>query len=171
MLVVVLLNLVLVLVGVAFVTLMERRILGYVHIRKGPARVGVGGVVQPFSDAIKLFVRRLMVLLSGENLLYMLGSVVALFLFLLIWVVYPMFWGGMDFLWGLIYFFCIRSGGVYVLFLCGWSSGSLYSMIGSVRGVVQIISYEIGMIFVVISCVLMRFTYDFSGLWDRQVGV
>lgn len=91
--------------------------------------------------------------------------------FFFIWCVFPVVWGGFDFYLGLLYFFCLRRLGVYVLFGCGWASNSIYSLLGALRGVAQIISYEVSLIFIVLSVVVLRGTYDFEGisLWQEDI--
>ena len=164
-----LVNLIMVLVGVAFVTLLERKILGYIQIRKGPNKVGFLGIIQPFSDAVRLFVKNVLFLLSGELGLYLLRPVIGLFLFFCLWIVFPIMIGGFDFMFGLLFFFCVRRCGVYVLFLYGWSSGSSYSILGSVRGVAQMVSYEISLVFIVLRRVFLSHSYDFEGIRYWQV--
>lgn len=162
------LNLIFVLIGVAFVTLLERRVLGYVQLRRGPNKVGVFGVVQPFSDAIRLFTRGYFGLIIQIEFLYLIRPLMGLCFFFFVWCVYPIYFGGLDYVFGLIYFFCLRRLMVYVLFLCGWSSGSVYSMLGSVRGVAQMISYEVRLIFIVLGCIFIRFSFDLEEISIKQ---
>lgn len=111
--------LILVLVGVAFVTLLERKILGYVQLRKGPNKVGYLGLIQPFSDAIRLFRKELVSLKRMSYFIYRLRPMLGLVFFFFVWCVFPLVRGGFDFYLGLLYFFCLRSLSVYVLFGCG----------------------------------------------------
>lgn len=162
--------LILILIGVAFVTLLERKILGYIQIRKGPNKVGYLGLIQPISDAIKLFRREMVHLEKRRGSVYLIRPAVGLILFFGVWCVFPLGWGGVDFFLGLFYLFCLRRFGVYVLFGCGWSSNSFYSLLGALRGVAQIISYEVSLIFVVMRVVVMRKSYDFEVISIWQSG-
>lgn len=81
---------------------------------------------------------------------------------------FPVVFGTFDFVLGLIYFFCFRRLGVYVLFGCGWASNSVYSLLGAMRGVAQIISYEVRLIFIVLRCVVLRGSYDFEVISEWQ---
>lgn len=163
--------LVIILVCVAFVTLLERKLLGYIHLRKGPNKLILVGFFQPFSDAIRLFLKEFLLFSGTVYFLYFLGPLISLIVFFFSWMVFPNWWGGFDFSWGLIYFFCLRGLGVYGLFWCGWSSKSLYGIVGAVRGVAQMISYEVSLIFVVISCVVLRISYDLIiiSLWQESI--
>lgn len=152
--------LVLVLVGVAFVTLLERKILGYVQVRKGPNKVGYLGLIQPVSDAVRLFRKELVTLRRMSFYIYRLSPIFGLMFFFCVWCVFPLGWGGLDFNLGLLYFFCLRRLGVYVLFGCGWASNSSYSLLGALRGVAQMISYEVRLIFIVMRVVILSGAYD-----------
>nr|UQJ75273.1 NADH dehydrogenase subunit 1 [Pterotermes occidentis]URX54395.1 NADH dehydrogenase subunit 1 [Pterotermes occidentis] len=163
---------VLVLVGVAFLVLLERSVLGYVHIRKGPNSVGFIGLFQPFGDAISLFTSEQYFPLVSNYLCYYFSPVFGLFLSLLVWVLVPYFSGFISFELGLLFFLCCTSLGVYTVMVAGWSSNSNYSLLGGLRSVAQTISYEVSLALILLSFVflvcgynLVDFYYFQSYLW------
>jgi NADH-ubiquinone oxidoreductase chain 1 len=104
-------------VGVAFLTLMERRVLGYIHIRRGPNKIGPLGVLQPFSDAVKLFTGEKYFPLASNYLSYYFSPVFSLFLSLIVWWLVPYFRGFIRFEMGLLFFFCAVLDLVFILYL------------------------------------------------------
>jgi len=147
--------LVIVFLSVSFIILLERRVLRYVQERKGPNKVGYIGIIQSFGDAIKLFIREQGYPLFSNIRLFYLAPILSLLLILLVWLVVPLGSGGLRFRLSLIFMFCCLRIGVYVLIIRGWSSNSNYALLGAIRGVAQTISYEVGLIILILSIILL----------------
>lgn len=155
---------------VAYLTYWERKMIGAMHVRLGPTRVGYRGLLQPFADVFKLLTKELIVPAQANKALYFIAPMVTLMPALAAWAVIP-FSADMilaDINAGLLFIMAITSVGVYGVIVAGWASNSKYALLGALRGAAQMVSYELAIGFVMVTVLLVSGTLNLGGIVRGQ---
>jgi NADH-quinone oxidoreductase subunit H len=144
------------LIGVAYLTYAERKVLAAMQLRKGPNVVGPFGLLQPFADALKMIMKETIIPAGANRLLFLTAPMLTFGLAMIAWAVIPVNdgWAIADINVGILYLFAISSLGVYGVIIAGWASNSKYAFLGAMRSAAQMVSYEVSMGFVLISVLL-----------------
>lgn len=162
-----------ILLAVAFMTIIERKVMGSMQRRIGPNVVGYYGVLQPFADALKLVVKEQVIPSQSTKSLFFLAPMISLIFSLLGWGVIP-FGPGLtlsDFSLGILYSLALSSIGVYGILFAGWSANSKYAFLGALRSTAQMISYELIYSAAVLSVILLCGTFNITGIIEAQQSV
>lgn len=160
------------LVGVAYLTLAERKVIGYMQGRIGPNRVGPLGLLQPIADVIKLLTKEIIVPTSANRYLFMLAPILTIAPALAAWAVIPFDQGLAlaNINAGVLYLFMMTSLGVYGILMAGWAANSKYALLGALRAAAQTISYEIAMGFTLVGVLLAAGSMNLQTIVLKQQG-
>jgi NADH-quinone oxidoreductase subunit H len=158
--------------AVAYYTYFERKVIGYMQIRRGPNRIGPLGLAQPFADVFKLLLKEIILPENANKFLFLLAPVLALAPAFAAWAVIPFDdWAVIaDINAGLLYLLAMSSLGVYGLIIAGWASNSKYAFLGALRSTAQMVSYEIAMGFALVGVLIMAGTLNLSEIVLAQQG-
>jgi NADH-quinone oxidoreductase subunit H len=159
--------------AMAYLTLAERKVIGWMQMRLGPNRVGPWGLLQPIADAVKLMFKEIVVPSGASKVPFVVAPAMVLVPALIAWAVIPFDdgWVLADINLGLLYLLATSSLGVYGILMAGWASNSKYPFLGAVRSAAQMVSYEVSMGLTVLSVILLAGSMNLSEIVRAQAGM
>jgi NADH-quinone oxidoreductase subunit H len=158
--------------SVAYLTLAERKVIGYIQVRLGPNRVGPYGLLQPIADAVKLMFKEIIIPFGANKVLFLMAPVISIATALAAWAVVP-FDDGLvlaNVNAGLLYILAMTSLGVYGVIIAGWASNSKYALLGAMRSAAQIVAYEIAMGFALVGVLMCAGSLNLGDIVMSQSG-
>lgn len=163
---------IIVLIGVAYITLGERKLMGAMQRRIGPNVVGVYGILQPLVDGGKLLIKEILIPQQSNKYNYIIGPTITLILSLIIWIPIPI--GNIyqvyrETNYGIIYILVISSLSAFILLYTGWSSNSKYTFIGAIRAIAQLVSYEVSFGLITLNIVILNDSFNFVKILYKQL--
>ncbi|VBB68592.1 NADH-ubiquinone oxidoreductase chain H [invertebrate metagenome] len=159
-----------VMLGVAYLTLAERKVIAAMQLRKGPNVVGPFGLFQPIADGLKLLLKETIIPAWANRGVFILAPLLTFILALMAWAVIPFSegWVLANINVGILYLFALSSTGVYGIIMAGWASNSKYAFLGGMRSAAQMVSYEVSIGFVLVTILLSAGTLNLSGIVSAQ---
>lgn len=160
------------LIGVAYLTLAERKVMAAMQMRLGPNVVGPFGLLQPFADAVKMLMKETVIPTGANRMLFIVAPLLTMTLAMIAWAVIPVNegWAIADINVGILYLFAVSSMGVYGIVIAGWASNSKYAFLGALRSAAQMVSYEVSMGFVIVTVLLCVGSLNLTDIVLAQEG-